>query len=172
MRSGSFHAKRSGHQRVRGVITTKPRGTRRPGECRVCGEDPDVLVLLPEARGNTAIFSCIACAIKLGLYCTRHNSPHIGFEDGLSACLTCIEELSAKDEQVCRELLQRLRGDLTEGERDELDDWLEVVTAVTGDSDARCFMRALAGKALRLGVPTEAIEARVRREKSIRLIFW
>lgn len=144
---------------------------RRPGECHICGRDPDVLAVLPQARGNTAVLGCIDCAIQLGLYCTRHNSPHIGFEDGLSACLTCIEELSAKDEGVCEELLERLRDELPEDEREELDEWLDIVTLITGDSSARCFMRALAGKALRLGVPTEAIEERVRREKSTRLIW-
>lgn len=144
---------------------------RNPGECQVCGEDPDILVLLPEARGNKAILGCIACAIELGLYCERHNGPHTGFEDGLSACLKCIEELSAKDEEVCRELLQRLRAELSDDEREDLDEWLETVTFVTGNSSARCFMRALAGKALRLGLPVEVIEERVRREKSIRSIW-
>jgi hypothetical protein len=140
----------------------------RPGDCHVCGKDMDIMVLLPRARGNTAIFGCIECAIRLGLYCERHASPHTAFEDGLSACLKCIEELSAKDESVCRELLTKLRKGLSQDEREDLDEWLLTVTAITGHSEARCFMRALAGKALRLGVPTEAIEVRVMREQSHR----
>jgi len=153
----------------RGVIPTT--SARNPGECQVCGENPDTIVLLPQARRNTAVFGCIACAIRLGLYCEKHNGPHTAFDDGLSACLRCIDELSAKDEEVCEELLQRLRSQLPEYEREELDEWLEAVTEITGHSEARCFMRALAGKALRLGVPVEAIEERVRREQSVSLIF-
>lgn len=151
------------------MIQTK---ARKPSDCHVCGEDPDILVLLPEARGNKAIFGCISCAIKLGLYCEKHDGPHTGFDDGLSACLKCIEELSEKNEHVCQELLTRLRSRITEEEREELDDWLETVTEITGHSEARCFIRALAEKALRLGVPVEAIEERVMRDESIELIFW
>lgn len=145
---------------------------RNPGDCQVCGEDPDILVLLPEARGNKAIFGCIDCAKKLNLYCDKHDGPHTSFDDGLSACLKCIDELSEKDENVCRELLVKLRVLLSKEEREDLDEWLELVTEVTGHSKARCFMRALAGKALRLGVPTETVEERVMREGSTDLIFW
>ena len=144
---------------------------RNPGDCEVCGEDPDIIVLLPEARGNKAIFGCITCAVRLGLYCEKHNSPHTGFEDGLSACLKCIEELTAKDEEVCEELLQRLKFQIPEDEREELNDWLKIVTEITGDSEARCLMRALAGKALRLGLPVESIEERVTRDCSIQFIW-
>ncbi len=151
----------------KGVVHT----SKRPGECQVCQADPDTLVALPQARGNDKVLGCIPCAIRLGLYCERHERPHTAFDDGLSACLRCIEAESGRREESGEELLRVLRPLLRKDERDELDEWLESVVEITGDSEGRCFMRALVGKALRLNEPVEAIKRRIVTERSIRLIF-
>lgn len=127
---------------------------------------------LPQARGNDKIFGCIPCAIRLGLYCERHESPHTAFEqDGLSACLRCIEAESKDRAEAGEVLLQELRPLLARDERIELDEWLEMVVEITGATEGHCFMRAVVGKALRLNEPVETIQERITAERSIRLIF-
>lgn len=139
--------------------------------CEICGKDPEVIVLLPKARGNDKLTSCVPCAIKSGLYCEKHQRPHIGFEDGLSACLLCINEESKRREETGGELLQTLRPLLRRGEREGLDGWLESTMEITGSSEGHCFMRAVVGKALRLNEPIETIQIRIIEERSIRFIF-
>ena len=72
--------------------------------CKFCGTDPDPIVLVPNIEkrkdGQIEIFSCLDCAIKQGVYCEKHESPHTGFSgDETTACLHCIEEeVQAKKE--------------------------------------------------------------------------
>lgn len=143
----------------------------KPGECQVCQADPDTLVVLPQARGNDKVFGCIPCAIRLGLYCERHEGPHTAFDDGLSACLRCIEEESGRREESGEELLRVLRPLLRKDERDELAEWLKSVVEITDNSEGHCFMRAVVGKALRLNEPVETVQRHITTERSIRLIF-
>lgn len=37
-------------------------------------------------------FVCIPCSLEQGMYCEKHEIPHLGFSDGTSACRDCIEE--------------------------------------------------------------------------------
>lgn len=129
------------------------------------------MVALPQARGNDKTLGCIACAVRLGLYCERHEGPHTAFEDGLSACLRCIEEESGRREWSGEKLLQALRPLLPRNERKDLDKWLGSVVEITGDPESRCFMRAVVGKALRLNESIEAIQERITAERSTALIF-
>jgi len=139
--------------------------------CEICGKDSEVIVLLPRARGNDKLTSCVSCAIELGLYCEKHQRPHTGFEDSLSACLLCINEESKKREETGEGLLQTLRPLLREGELKGLDRWLEFTMEITGDSEGHCFVRAVVGKALRLNEPIKDVQIRIIRERSIRFIF-
>lgn len=63
-------------------------------ECEICGETVADLAIIPikQENGSLITLACIKCAKDKGMFCTRHNRPHIGFEDGTHACILCIEE--------------------------------------------------------------------------------
>ncbi len=67
--------------------------------CEICGADPETIVLLPKKQpdGRLNTLACISCSIESGLYCQKHNRPHLGFDDGTTACIPCIEEILERD---------------------------------------------------------------------------
>ena len=83
----------------------------------------------------------------------------------------CIEEISANITTFAGQLLAELRPIIPEHERVELDDRLESSTEITGDLEARCFGRRIAGKALRLGLTVEVLAERLRLERSVDLLL-
>ena len=95
----------------------------------------------------------------------------MAFDDGLSACLACIEEVSGNVTTFAGQLLGELRAIVPEHERVELNDWLEASTELTSDTEARCFSRMIAGKALRLGLTVEVLAERLRLERSIDIVL-
>jgi len=77
----------------------------------MCGGNCQVINILPlrhpDGRLNT--LACEGCAEKSGAYCLIHQRPHLGFEDGTTACKECIDEkVAAKTEEIfdefCREV--------------------------------------------------------------------
>jgi len=67
--------------------------------CEICRKDPETIVLLPlkqpDGRYNT--FACMECSLESGHYCGKHDRPNLGFEDGTSACIKCVEEIVESD---------------------------------------------------------------------------
>ncbi len=68
-------------------------------KCEICGGDPKLIILLPKRQpgGKLNTFTCESCAGESGMYCQKHQRPHLGFEDETTACAACIEETLAKD---------------------------------------------------------------------------
>lgn len=67
--------------------------------CEICGADPEVIVLLPKKQpdGRYNTLACEPCSIESGMYCQKHERPHIGFDDETTACIPCIEEILERD---------------------------------------------------------------------------
>jgi hypothetical protein len=70
------------------------------------------IVILPKRKPDGCLdtLSCLECARKSGIYCLRHNRPHLGFEDGSTACVLCVEEAveEADTEEICKVLKDNL----------------------------------------------------------------
>lgn len=67
--------------------------------CEICGQDPEMIVLLPKRQpdGRLNTLACESCSKESGMYCQKHQRPHLGFEDETTACISCIEEMLEKD---------------------------------------------------------------------------
>lgn len=97
--------------------------------CEYCGVDPNPVVLLnkPQPDGRLTIYSCQDCAIEAGMFCSKHQRPHLGFMDETSACLRCIDEqVAAEGEKIAGALTGRLiSSDKREEVEVTLNDWYE-----------------------------------------------
>lgn len=107
-------------------------------KCEVCGDiDPDIIVLLPKVQpdGKLDTSACESCAISSGMYCQKHERPHIGFEDETTACIPCIEEILEKDgEKIAGSFAAVISGtDKAEEIPTDIQDWIdEVDDALSG----------------------------------------
>lgn len=72
----------------------------------MCGRDPELIVLLPKRQpdGKLVTFACEDCSVKSGMYCKKHERPHIGFEDETTACMLCIEDIVRKNGERIAEI--------------------------------------------------------------------
>lgn len=68
-------------------------------KCEMCGRDPELIVLLPKKQpgGKLNTFACKGCSIESGMYCQKHQRPHMGFNDETTACMLCIEDIVERD---------------------------------------------------------------------------
>lgn len=101
-------------------------------KCEICGNDLyDLLVLLPKRQpdGKLVTFACVGCSIESGMYCQRHQRPHLGFDDETSACMICIDEQVEKDGE---RIVGQLSGTISRSEHKEeikrdIDEWLQLI---------------------------------------------
>lgn len=68
--------------------------------CEICGEDKRIMVSLPIKKEDGCLnkIACLECARDSGAYCTRHDRPYMGFEDGSIACPLCRAEAMPEPE--------------------------------------------------------------------------
>lgn len=85
--------------------------------CEQCGQDPDVIVIMPGPgpRGELDLLLCFACAKQSPLWCQQHQRPHQGFLDGSSCCLACAQELASQEFDQAVKLHDSFRDQLTVG---------------------------------------------------------
>lgn len=80
-------------------------------KCTFCGQGADEYVLIHRAERNGQDMSCIPCAIKHGVYCERHRTPHSGV-DGRggkgTVCMQCVDDFVSRRANTAVKVLGRL----------------------------------------------------------------
>lgn len=71
-------------------------------ECDICEQEWPVLNMLPVGvkvvgEEREAVFGCDGCAGQLGYFCWEHETVHLGFIDGTTACRVCIDTKVAEE---------------------------------------------------------------------------
>lgn len=144
--------------------------------CKFCGTDPNLVVLVPNVEkakdGMIEIFSCLNCAIKHGIYCKKHECPHTGFSgDETTACLRCIEEEVQEKKEVAEEVYGRICGALPQEELDELQEFAEDSSVITGDDESVSVLRFVMTTAHRLKLPWDQVVVMILERRSAALIL-
>ncbi len=125
-----------------------------------------ILVPVRSPDGGLAVFSCVDCSKKNGLYCERHNVPCVGFEDQTTACLFCIEELVKFEHRRANEVAEKVKNSIDEYDRKRLRRSAKVSAQVTGSSEDIAILRFVASRAIRDKVSIEHIIDWVKKEKT------
>jgi len=114
--------------------------------CVFCGRDPNPVVLVPlqDAEGRLEQFACVTCAAEHGLYCSKHDRPHLGFQDGTHACVECVEEDAASHEALGAVLNVRINVEFPLPEVERIDEYLDEAGYVTGGRTDRDLARIVA----------------------------
>lgn len=99
--------------------------------CEICGKDPDSYVLLPKRQenGNLETIACVECSESSGMYCLKHQRPHLGFTDETTACIPCIEEkVQEEGEKIAGQFSGRISTSEKEAQiQEEIREWLELL---------------------------------------------
>lgn len=113
------------------LLFKKPSSKIRAMSCEMCGKTPDSLVLLPKRQpdGKYDTFACESCARESGMYCLKHERPHLGFEDETTACVMCIEEaLQTNGERIAGMFAAAISQSEKKHEiRQAIEEWLEEI---------------------------------------------
>jgi hypothetical protein len=123
--------------------------------CVFCGtEEMDPIILVPiwQPDGSLTAFACLGCTKNEGLYCDKHERPHVGFEDETTACLLCIEEFVKREEHRAHQVAMEIRNSLDHDCKEELEEAAEVASALTNWDDDVAILRFVASRAQRSGV--------------------
>lgn len=108
--------------------------------CQVCQGTPAAVTAVALKDGKlTNTPCCKPCASKSGFWCGKHQSQHVIFSDGTSACLHCVRE-EVKSLGGKTDFAGMIRCALSEERRDEI---LEVVPYSPGCEE---FEQAIAKK--------------------------
>jgi len=143
-------------------------------KCEKCGGDSDTFVSLPARKldGSLNKIVCHGCVLVSSAYCKKHQMPHLGFsDDETTACRICIEEAVAENRGKAEKIYFAIKTELPPEEIDELDDWVQDVSSITGNSTAVCVLRGVATKAFRLGIGIDDVVKKIIETKSVNLIL-
>jgi hypothetical protein len=133
------------------------------------------MVFLPVKQINGALesFACIDCAKKSGVYCLKHESPHVGFEgDKSTACLCCIDEEVQHKKKDAPLIVERLLANLPTQEFKDIDEVAEISSRITENSKAVCILRFIVTMAQRRNRSVEDIIEETISKKSALVILW
>lgn len=107
--------------------------------CEICGQDPNLIILLPkrQADGKYNTLACEKCSVESGMYCQKHDRPHLGFEDETTACIDCIEETLEKDgERIAGMFAAAISQSEKAPEiKQAIKDWFEEIEESLGHTD-------------------------------------
>ena len=144
------------------------------GDCEVCASPTNVLVILAKRRetGELNTLACPECAVVSGAFCTEHNSPHIGFNDGTTACDQCVEEVFWAHKPQAKQLADRLMMKLPPEvswqflkEAKERADLCSLELSIV-------VLRLLAVKAVRSQITVDDVVAQLVADRSVDKLFW
>ena len=120
--------------------------------CELCHEDiGKTMVLLPITKQDGCLntISCLRCARNSSAYCTKHNKSHLGFDDGTTACVLCVEEMVAGCANLSNDIFAQLKT-LPDDEYERLMQYVYGLRRITRNSEEVCILRLIAIKALRV----------------------
>ncbi len=142
--------------------------------CERCGDNFEIPVLLPMKEPGEKSYEiiCEDCALKSSAFCLKHKEPHLRFiDDGTTACKICIEEMITENKAGAEEIYLMLQTELPLEEIENLNDWAQGASLITGNSITVCILRAVITKALRLNVDMNEVIKRIIKAKSVDLIL-
>ena len=123
--------------------------------CGLChkriGED---IIVIPLRQTNGALDTlvCLSCARTSGMFCVRHNVPHLGFNDDTTACPVCIKEVVDLHDAGACEIETILFFSITDKEeKARLLRAAELSAIMTGQPREICILRFAATLAIRTG---------------------
>ena len=153
-------------------------------KCEICGKDTsNITVLLPKKQedGKLDTMVCLECARKSGAYCKKHEAPHLGFEDGTTACKLCIEEVVIQKRNETSggfaavpetaRIFCLLREALPPKEFEEFVDESTLDGRIIGSAIDLTIVRFIATKALRTGQSFEAVLEKVVADQKADYLF-
>ncbi|OGD62004.1 hypothetical protein A2215_04555 [Candidatus Berkelbacteria bacterium RIFOXYA2_FULL_43_10] len=137
--------------------------------CEICGVDA-VSAILPihQPNGSLITLGCLDCARTQGVWCDRHNSPHIDLGDG-HGCLRCIEVETQSTAGT--DYLVRLKAELPVESYEELIEWVQTSGAVSGSDRETALRRFVITRAHAHGITVEEVIERVVGEQSADFLF-
>lgn len=137
--------------------------------CFFCGKDDfDPVILVPtwQPDGSLAAFACLDCSKSKGLYCEKHERPHIGFDDQTTACVICIEELVKQEGHRAHKIATIVRNTVGHIGRADLAEAAEVAAMLTGGDEDIAILRFVASRALRNVISIDEVVGCIMREQS------
>ena len=144
-------------------------------DCGLCGKDiGNVIVLLPIKKpdGCLSVLACLKCAKKSSAYCQKHKGPHTGFVgDNTTACLICVEEEVRRRKLEAESIFSKIKEVVTPKDLEELADWMEISSLITGDSEAVSVLRAIATRAARFQISIDEVVEQILKAKSLDIIL-
>ena len=143
--------------------------------CKLCENGiGDIAVLLPikQPDGSLCIMTCLNCAENSTAYCKKHKGPHSGFTDDTStACLRCIEEEVSERWSEAESIFNRIKEVTSPEDLEDLAEWAELSSLISGDSEAVSILRAIATKAARLLISIDEMVEQILKAKSLDIIL-
>jgi hypothetical protein len=142
--------------------------------CVFCGmKNMDVIVLVPVCQldGSLSSLACLPCSIQKGLYCEKHDRPHIGFDDGTTACIFCIDNLVKREMYRAHELTSKICEVISNSEIVSLNQAAGISSEVTGDSKDFSVLRFVASRAQRSKLSIDEVISKIVEKESCQFIL-
>jgi hypothetical protein len=119
--------------------------------CEICGADTSREIFLPihQQNGNPNTIACLSCAESSSGYCKQHRAAHIGFYDGTTACVLCVEQVTNSHVEIASSLIERMKSALPTDEWNTVVEIAKMNGLITRSSVQTGLIRILATKALR-----------------------
>lgn len=136
--------------------------------CELCGKEPEAFVLMPirGKYGALETIGCLDCAISRGVYCTKHERPHLGFEDGTHACVECVEGDVRANLRHATVVYTRIAREFPGSEQVEIGEYLESLSFLISSTREQNLLRPIAMLARRAGTSFDEMLERVIRSRS------
>ena len=145
-------------------------------KCEICKKSiGGVIVILPiiQPDGKLDTLACEKCAHDSKAYCIKHDRPHVGFSDGSTACLWCIEEVVKVNTVNAISVSNHIKDVLPEDQVDELDEAAEAAAAVRGCTEDIAILRFIASATVRSGKKNISDKLNeVLNSRSVKCILW
>jgi len=119
-----------------------------PDVCGFCKKEAVEWILNPNNKSEHAII-CVDCGKIAGIYCEKHEVPHQGFEDGSTACRSCIHETFLLNMERREEVAQFISSSLPPEEFGTLKEAAEDICEIAWCDWQACLLRFVVSKAFR-----------------------
>lgn len=145
-------------------------------KCEICGTpDPQISCILPirQKDGRLDTVACILCSINCGAYCVIHERPHLGFMDGSTACIWCVEQVvqDHKNEAIAFRNAIWAAIAPNKDEKERLDNAADISAEINESSNSVAVLRFLACAAVRSNQRVDDVLADIQRTKSVNRIL-
>lgn len=146
--------------------------------CQVCKQETDTFNILPfgvkPENDREVWMACDNCTEQLGYFCSRHEKPHMGFEDGTTACKGCIDaQVDTEWQQIVSSFFDGVERSPKRREIIEaVHEWALTVSFVTGEPANKPIARAVVAVCQRFGKPVEDVIVETCERGAAVLLPW